>query len=242
MDPNEARPQIQNQPPAKAAAGHFRTALIVDDHPLFCDALSMTLKSVAGIARIDTAESLDAAMEHIAQNGPPEIIVLDLNLPDVTGLDGLMRLKAVAGNVPIVVVSSMSESRMVCSTIHAGAAGFVPKHSQRPVFRAAFETIGAGEVFLPEGVVLTKTPEQPVNDQSEAVERLALLTRQQSRILLLICEGRLNKQIAYELSIAETTVKTHVTAIMRKLGVQTRTQAVLIAQMASFSNVLRETD
>lgn len=242
MDPNEAPQPMQNQPPAKAVTGRFRTALIVDDHPLFCDALSMTLKSVAGISHIDTAESLDDAMEHIAQNGPPEIIVLDLNLPDVTGLDGLMRLKAVAGNVPIVVVSSMSESRMVCSTIHAGAAGFVPKHSQRPVFRAAFETIGAGEVFLPEGVVLTRTPEQPVNDQSEAVERLALLTRQQARILQLICEGRLNKQIAYELSIAETTVKTHVTAIMRKLGVQTRTQAVLIAQMASFSNVLRETD
>ena len=77
---------------------------------------------------------------------------------------------------------------------------------------------------------------------SKAVERLAHLTRQQARILQLICEGRLNKQIAYELSIAETTVKTHVTAIMRKLGVQTRTQAVLIAQMASFSNVLRETE
>lgn len=240
MTPKTAH--IPGTRPAPAGPGRFTTALIVDDHPLFCDALSMTLKSVAGIARIDTAESLDQALAMVAENGPPDIIVLDLNLPDVSGLDGLARLRAVAGATPIVVVSSMSESRMVCSVIHAGAAGFVPKHSQRPVFRAAFEAIAAGEIFLPEGVVLTKTQEQPVNDRDEAVERLAHLTRQQARILQLICEGRLNKQIAYELSIAETTVKTHVTAIMRKLGVQTRTQAVLIAQMASFSNVLREAE
>ncbi|WP_297771815.1 response regulator transcription factor [uncultured Roseovarius sp.] len=240
MTPKSAH--ISGTRPAPAGNGTFGAALIVDDHPLFCDALSMTLKSVAGISSIETAESLDAAMAMIADNGPPDIIVLDLNLPDVTGLDGLARLKSVADETPIVVVSSMSESRMVCSVIHAGAAGFVPKHSQRPVFRAAFEAIAAGEVFVPEGVVLTETPDQPVTDRDEAVERLGHLTRQQARILQLICEGRLNKQIAYELSIAETTVKTHVTAIMRKLGVQTRTQAVLIAQMASFSNVLRESD
>ena len=127
MTPKTAH--IPGTRPAHAGPGRFTTALIVDDHPLFCDALSMTLKSVAGIARIDTAESLDQALAMVAENGPPDIIVLDLNLPDVSGLDGLARLRAVAGATPIVVVSSMSESRMVCSVIHAGAAGFVPKHS-----------------------------------------------------------------------------------------------------------------
>nr|WP_199221327.1 response regulator transcription factor [Maritimibacter sp. 55A14] len=220
----------------------FRSALIVDDHPLFCDALSMTLKSVAGIAQVDSAECLEDALEQLEAGAQPEIIVLDLNLPDVTGLDGLIRLKTAVGDAPIVVVSSMSESRIVCSAIQAGASGYVPKHSQRQVFRAALEVIGNGGVFVPEGIVLTATQGAPVNDRDEAMQRLALLTRQQARILQLICEGRLNKQIAYELSIAETTVKTHVTAIMRKLGVQTRTQAVLISQMASFSNVLRDSE
>ena len=126
----------------------------------------------------------------------------------------------------------------------AGAAGFVPKHSRREVFRAAFEALRAGRRFLPEGY----EPPPEGNGQStprgtareEAIGRLALLTRQQARILQLICEGLLNKQIAYELSIAETTVKAHVTAIMRKLGVQSRTQAVLIARETNFASLMPE--
>jgi len=129
----------------------------------------------------------------------------------------------------------MAENSIISSVIHAGASGFVPKHSRRDVFQRAIETLKSGDTFIPEGYVL-------LDDASEgkdgAVSRLASLTNQQARILQLICEGKLNKQIAYELSIAETTVKAHVTAIMRKLGVQSRTQAVLIAKEISFANVL----
>jgi DNA-binding NarL/FixJ family response regulator len=218
----------------------FRSALIVDDHPLFCDALSMTLKAVAGIARIDTAGNLGAALDRIAAPPLPDVVVLDLNLPDVNGLDGLARLKKAAGEVPVVVVSSMSDHRMIAAAVRAGASGFVPKHSQREVFRTAFAALGRGETYVPEGVVLDPDPAAPVTDREDAIQRLSQLTRQQSTILQLICEGKLNKQIAYELSIAETTVKAHVTAIMRKLGVQSRTQAVLIAQQASFASVLHD--
>ncbi|QBF30605.1 response regulator transcription factor [Thalassococcus sp. S3] len=217
----------------------FRTALIVDDHPLFCDALSMTLQAVADIEDIRTAANLEYALGEIEAHGPPDIIVLDLNLPDVNGLDGLIRLKT-AARVPVMVVSSMADNRVITGTINAGAAGFVPKHSQREVFRNAIQTLRRGEVFIPDGAVLLQQAEV-ANATTDAVARMGTLTNQQSRILQLICEGKLNKQIAYELSIAETTVKAHVTAIMRKLGVQSRTQAVLIAKETSFANVLSDT-
>jgi len=214
----------------------FQTVLIVDDHPLFCDALSMTLQTVVRIGDVHTADCLEKALELLARGIRPDAVMLDLNLPDVDGLDGLLRLKA-AANAPIIVVSSLADNRVVSQVIRAGAAGYVPKHSQRDVFRTAFEALHRGETFLPEGCVLM---EAEAEDTDDAVSRLATLTNQQARILQLICEGKLNKQIAYDLSIAETTVKAHVTAIMRKLGVQSRTQAVLIAKQASFANVLQE--
>ena len=212
----------------------FHTVLIVDDHPLFCDALSMTLQTVVRIGDVHTADRLEKAMRLLDDGLQPDAVMLDLNLPDVDGLDGLIRLKAKA-NAPIIVVSSLADNRVVSQVIRAGAAGYVPKHSQREVFRTAFDALRRGETFLPEGCVLMED-----DDADDAVSRLATLTNQQARILQLICEGKLNKQIAYDLSIAETTVKAHVTAIMRKLGVQSRTQAVLIAKQASFANVLQE--
>jgi DNA-binding NarL/FixJ family response regulator len=222
-----------------AGARGLASALIVDDHPLFLDALSMTLKAVAGIARIDTADRLDAALARLERGGAPDVIVLDLNLPDVAGLDGLIRLRQAAPAVPVVVVSSMADDRVIGACLAAGAAGFVPKHSRREVFRAAFEAVAEGRLWLPEGYQ-PRGDGAPASRQEDAIRRLAALTRQQARILQLICEGKLNKQIAWELTIAETTVKAHVTAIMRKLGVQSRTQAVLLAGEANFAALVPE--
>ncbi|SPF81847.1 response regulator [Pseudoprimorskyibacter insulae] len=219
------------------AADHV---LVVDDHPLFCDALILTLRSIWDFRTIDTASTLDQALEHLKGGSGVGFIVLDLNLPDVDGLDGLMRLRNAAKDAIVLVVSSMADNRMIARTIQAGANGFVPKHSQRTVFRQAIERVVAGDIYLPGGYVEPDTGEDHAGSKAArlAVTRLASLTNQQARILSLLCEGRLNKQIAYDLSIAETTVKAHVTAIMRKLGVHSRTQAVLIAQEARFNKVL----
>mgnify|MGYP001588291368 CR=1 FL=1 len=214
----------------------FHTALVVDDHPLFCDALAMTLQAVSSVRKVATEPCLADALSYLLEHPTPDIIVLDLNLPDVKGLDGLLRLRN-ATRSKIVVVSSMADNRLISSAIYAGASGFIPKHSQRDVFRRALKVIRAGDVFLPEGCM--PLSEDTDSHRDDALKRLASLTVQQGRILQLICEGKLNKQIAYDLSIAETTVKAHVTAIMRKLGVHSRTQAVLIAKETSFDQVLR---
>ncbi|WP_121023255.1 response regulator [Litoreibacter meonggei] len=209
-------------------------ALIIDDHPLFCDALELTLKSVADFSEVVTADCLEAALQRLDGQTPPTLILLDLNLPDVSGLDGLMRLKRSAEKSPIVIVSSMTDNSIINGAIVAGASGFVPKHSRRSVFKEAIEHIAHGGIYKPSGFVEGNASEEI----GETVSRMSSLTNQQARILELICEGKLNKQIAYDLSIAETTVKAHVTAIMRKLGVQSRTQAVLVAQDAKFARVL----
>ena len=165
---------------------------------------------------------------------PPSFIILDLNLPDVDGLDGLIRLKRKTEKTPIIIVSSMTDNVIISGAIVAGAAGFVPKHSARAVFKEAIDCIERGGVFKPAGYVESSNH----NNRDETISRLSSLTNQQARILELICEGKLNKQIAFDLTIAETTVKAHVTAIMRKLGVQSRTQAVLVAQDARFASVV----
>lgn len=213
-------------------------ALVIDDHPLFCDALELTLRSVANFDRVVTADSLENAMARLANDVPPALILLDLNLPDVDGLDGLMRLKRTAENTPVIIVSSMTDNSIIANSIVAGAQGFVPKHSHRSVFLEAIQTIASGAVYKPAGYVEGNGTE----GKADHLSRLSSLTNQQARILDLICEGKLNKQIAFDLSIAETTVKAHVTAIMRKLGVQSRTQAVLVAQEAKYSKVLPTSD
>lgn len=225
-------------PSGRHAGAGFARALIVDDHPLFCEALSLMLREM-GVAEIAAADRLSAAVTLLQAGTAPDIVLLDLSLPDVNGLDGLIRLKRMVGAIPIVVISSMEENRIVASVLRAGASGFVPKQSPRDAFARAFAAIRAGAVFRPDGFVAVDG-DGPENDAEAAIDRLSLLTPQQGRILDAVCEGKLNKQIAHDLDIAETTVKAHITAILRKLGVHSRTQAVLIAQNARYRNILRD--
>lgn len=218
----------------------FRTALIIEDHPLFGDALAMTLRSVSLIENVTHAESLSHAQRLLDGAGRFDIILLDLNLPDVDGLEGLITLRRVAPQIPVLLVTSVDETRVIRASLAAGAAGFVPKHSRREVFRAAFQALAAGEVFAPDLPTSEEIDAMQPSARDIAIRSLSQLTRQQAKILDLICEGKMNKQIAYELAIAETTVKAHVTAIMRKMGVSSRTQAVLMARDANMTGLLND--
>jgi len=209
-------------------------ALVVDDHPMFCDALELTLGSVCEFSKIESSNSISEATALIEQNTQPSLIVLDLNLPDVRGLEGITRMLGLVKTCPLMVVSSVADNKVITSALQIGASGFVPKHSSRSVFKTAIDTITAGRVFVPDSFVATELSQ----DQNQAMKALSTLTAQQARILDLISEGLLNKQIAHELSIAEATVKAHVTAIMRKLGVNNRTQAVLVAKDAILETIL----
>ncbi|MEM7709750.1 MAG: response regulator transcription factor, partial [Pseudomonadota bacterium] len=193
----------------------------------------MTLRSVAPGLSVVTAATLQEGLARLEDGPSPSLVVLDLNLPDVTGFDGLIRARQGAGGAPVIVMSSMTDNKIVAGALKAGASGYVPKHSPRAVFKAALDAVESGRTYHPENFV-----DVDDDESVDAVGRLSRLTPQQGRILELICDGRLNKQIAYELSIAETTVKAHVTAIMRKLGVRSRTQAVIMAQGAQFQSVL----
>ena len=214
--------------------------LVIDDHPLFCEALSLTLASVQEDSRIDTAQSLADGLRAIDDETKPDAILLDLNLPDVEGVDGLTRLRDQLPDVPVVVISSNDDDRVIASVLRAGASGFISKQSSRNNLEAALQRIWAGETYVPPSFEPSAYASEAGGAQEDSIDLLKTLTPQQGKILELVCGGMLNKQIAYEMSIAETTVKAHITAILRKLKVQSRTQAALLAQKARFNSVLRE--
>jgi DNA-binding NarL/FixJ family response regulator len=226
-------------PHAQAAEASPRAILVIDDHPLFCEAISMALKSGLGLDAVDAVNTLGDGLKRLDEGLEVDAVVLDLNLPDVTGVDGLVRLKAVTPRTPVVVVSGLTDDRIVAQALRAGAAGFVRKDTPGEALVAAFRHVFDGGVYTPPDFTPPAGGDPSGQALDDAIDRLTELTPQQLRILALVCEGKLNKQIAFDLAIAETTVKAHITAILRKLGVASRTQAVLIAQKASYAGILK---
>lgn len=207
--------------------------LIVDDHPLMCDALSATLGYAFGLRKVRVAASLGAALANIREEGPPEAVVLDLNLPDAEGVEGVLALRRQIGDAPVTVISADLDPSTVSAAIAVGARGYVGKLLPRAKMVEAFSRMWAGETVVPEGF------DHPCEEADEAAlvaRSFASLTPQQMNILRLICQGRPNKIISYELSIAEATVKTHIAAIMAKINVRNRTQAALLASKARIFN------
>lgn len=201
--------------------------LIVDDHPLMCDALAVTLNHAFGLRRVRVAASLAAAQASIRSEGAPDAVVLDLNLPDASGAEGVLGLRLMIGDTPITVISAEFESAMVSALLAAGVRGYILKTLARARMVEAFERMWAGQIVTPDAY------DPAAHDDVAALARdFATLTPQQMNILRLICQGRPNKIISYELSIAEATVKTHIAAIMSKINVSNRTQVALLANKA----------
>ena len=200
--------------------------LIIDDHPLFREALGTAVTLAWPATRSREVCSVDEAMSVLDAERDIDIALLDLNIPGVHGFDGLLRLRARHPRLPVLVVSGLEDGRIIDEAITYGAAGFLPKSLGREVLATAIDTILAGDVYVPESF-RAEAADAATGAQAELIERLLSLTPQQLRVLFMLREGLLNKQIAHELDVGATTIKKHVSEILRKLQVYSRTQAVI---------------
>jgi len=205
--------------------------LIIDDHPLVRDGLRSVIAVTFDGCAIFEAAGLDEALETLAQQNEFDLILLDLNIPDVKRLDGLKLLRQRYPILPVVMVSGAFDRTVVREALAAGAAGFIPKSMKRSSIVDALHRVVSGEIYMPDAIGAAD-PESEANEQIR--ERIESLTPQQRIVLNHLVHGRLNKQIAHDLSVSMTTVKAHVSAILLKLNVFSRTQAVIMANRVQF--------
>jgi DNA-binding NarL/FixJ family response regulator len=205
--------------------------LIIDDHPLVRDGLRSVIAISFDSCEILEAASLEEAVTLLEKQDSFDLILLDLNIPDVRRLDGLKLLRTRFPILPVVMVSGAFDRTVVQEALAAGAAGFIPKSLKRSGIVDALHRIVAGEIYLPEALGEVKAPSA---EEDDIVRRIDSLTPQQRTVLAHLVRGRLNKQIAHDLGVSMTTIKAHVSAILQKLGVFSRTQAVIKANMVHF--------
>ena len=200
--------------------------IIVDDHPLFRAALKQALSGTFKGIKLDEAGTLDAVTARLDRDSDVDLVLLDLKMPGVQGLSGLMFLRAQSPAVSIAVVSASDEPHIIRRALDLGASGFIPKSLAVEDMRRAIASILAGGIWAPEGLDPGAAPD---SEGDVLAQRVATLTPQQMRVLMMLKEGLLNKQIAFQLGVSEATIKAHVSAILQKLAVGSRTQAVIAA-------------
>ncbi|MEQ1942365.1 response regulator transcription factor [Mesorhizobium sp. VNQ89] len=199
--------------------------VIADDHPLFRGALKQALSGVGDVATILEAGDFESAKAAIAGNEDVDLVLLDLAMPGASGLSGLISLRGMNATVPLVVVSAHDDPETIRRALELGASGFISKSASMEDIRQAVDTVLGGGVTAPAGIDLGTERDPEISD---LIKRLQSLTPQQTRVLGMLAEGLLNKQIAYELGVSEATIKAHVSAVLHKLGVDSRTQAVIL--------------
>ncbi|MBA8837358.1 MULTISPECIES: response regulator transcription factor [unclassified Ochrobactrum] len=201
---------------------HF---IIADDHPLFRGALRQVLSGQSENVEIVEVGDFDAVRKLVAERDDIDLLLLDLTMPGGAGLSGLVALKALQPALPVVIVSATDDAATIHHAVELGASGFISKSASMETIGEAVRAVLAGDIWTPEGIDL----DHPKDPEIEGlIARLRTLTPQQTRVLTMLAEGLLNKQIAYELSVSEATVKAHVSAVLQKLGVDSRTQAVIL--------------
>ena len=198
-----------------------RQVLIADDHPLMRSALAQAVTQAFPGIEVLEADRYDR-LQALLADAAPELVLLDLHMPGMSGFIGLMMLRSERPEIPVIVVSA-EDPGTVQRSIDYGASGFVPKSAPLGQVAEAIRTVLDGEIWLP------ATASAPDDAAAAMADRAVNLTPQQLRVLLGMAEGKLNKQIAWDMAISEQTVKDHVTVILRKLGASNRTQAILVA-------------
>lgn len=210
------------------------TIIIADDHPLFRGALRQAVAGLDGDNTIIEAGDFEAAKTAASQQPDADLLLLDLAMPGVSGFSGLMALRAEFASLPIVIVSATDDPATMRRAIELGASGFISKSSGIEDMRAGIRAVLEGDVWIPETCQFGQ--EDP--DMTDLIQRLRTLTPQQSRVLGMLGAGLLNKQIAYELGVSEATIKAHVSAILLKLKVDSRTQAVIQLSKINMSSLV----
>src|ERR1051325_6499617 len=200
--------------------------VIADDHPLFRDALRQAVATVVASAKIDDAGSFEELTALLEQDSDVDLILPDLSMPGISGFSGLIYLRAQYPAIPVVIVSASDDAGTIRRSLDFGASGFIPKRFGVETLRDAIMKVMEGDVWVPPDTDLSAAGDP---DMTRLRDRLVTLTPQQVRVLMMLSEGLLNKQIAYELGVSEATIKAHVSAILQKLGVERRTRAVLAA-------------
>ena len=202
--------------------------IIADDHPLFRQALLGTLKNKLSRTLWLEAQTIAELEQRLQDNSDSDLLLLDLNIPGAHGFSTLIHVRNHFPQIPVVVVSAHEDQSTISKAMGYGAAGFVPKSTPVDDIFNAIVTVLSGEIWLPKSFQTM----QESGDVTDIADRVASLTQQQYRILMMFAQGLLNKQIAYDLNVSEATIKAHATAIFRKLDVRNRTQAVIaIAQL-----------
>ena len=198
--------------------------IIADDHPLFRNALCQAVKQVVPDADIMECDSISSLETLLTAQNDVDLILLDLRMPGANGFSGLVLIRRQHPDIPVVVISASDDHMIMQRAIEYGASGFIPKASDLSQIADALQTVMNGSLWLPSVI-----SQNPSNDEHEFAQRLKTLTPQQLRVFMMLTKGLLNKQIAGQVNVSEATVRTHMTAIFRKLGVRNRTQAVLAA-------------
>ena len=200
------------------------TFIVADDHPLFRGAIKETLRSLGDEVEIAEAGDFDAAKKLVNDMPDIDLVLLDLSMPGTSGLSGLVTLRAMQPGVPVVIVSASDDPTIIRRALELGASGYIKKSSGLDEIRAALNHVLAGGIASPASIDIGAETDPEIQD---LISRIKTLTPQQARVLGMIAEGLLNKQIAYELGVSEATIKAHVSAVLQKLNVDSRTQAVI---------------
>lgn len=204
------------------------TLIIADDHPLFRAALRQAVAQLLPGVQIVEAASLESLQGAVQAHPAADLILLDLRMPGAQGFSALIYLRAQYPAIPITVVSAAEEPAIIRRALDFGASGFIPKSASIEQIGQALRAVLDGAVWVPPGYA--EAAAEGDDNERELAQRMASLTPQQLRVLLMLADGRLNKQIAGDLAVSEATIKAHVTAILRKLGLYRRTQAAVLAQ------------
>ncbi|MFT2090442.1 response regulator [Paraglaciecola sp. 2405UD69-4] len=202
------------------------TLLIADDHPLYRDALKGALNgSLQALSLLESGSLADTLK--VIEETDIDLLLLDLHMPGSQDLFGLIHVRKLFPELPVVIISGLENKDIVSKVLNTGAMGFIPKTTSSEDIAKAVETVLQGDIWIPE--TLVNDIEEQDDEFAELAAKVATLTPAQYKVLCLMRDGLLNKQIAYELGIAVATVKAHVTEVFKKLSINNRTQGVLIA-------------